>query len=147
MPINRRDLLKITSAGGVALAGGSPGMRRGATQEAAASELTASTAAESIDYAPMIVTPTSSMEADRGTLVLPRDPRYPTLVRGFNLRWVRQPAYVAVCRDTKQVLQAVQARQETIASTRHMSTDSDGVTGAAGQGHAVLGVEPPIDIP
>ena len=66
MPINRRDLLKITSASGVALAGGSPGMRRGATQEGAASELTASTAAESIDYAPMIVTPTSTMEPTLG---------------------------------------------------------------------------------
>src|SRR5688572_28880923 len=105
MPINRRDLFKITSAGGVALAGGSPGMRRGATQEAAASELTASTAAESTSYAPLIVTPTSTMEAVGGTLVLPRDSRYPTLVRGFNLRWVGQPAYVAVCRDTNQVVQ------------------------------------------
>jgi len=49
MPINRRNLLKITSASGVALAGGSAA---GATQKAAASELTTSTSAESIGYAP-----------------------------------------------------------------------------------------------
>ena len=40
--------------------------------------------------------------------VLPADLRYPTLVRGFNLRWVGQPAYVAVCASTDQVVQAVQ---------------------------------------
>ena len=52
MPINRRDLLKITSASGVALAGGSPATLRGPTQAAAASELTASTSAEPIGYSP-----------------------------------------------------------------------------------------------
>jgi FAD/FMN-containing dehydrogenase len=134
MPINRRDLLKITSASGVALAGGLP---VGATQEAAASELTASTSAESIGYAPAIVRPTSGMEADGGTLILPGDPRYPTLVRGFNLRWVGQPAYVTVCRDTKQVVQAVQravddGRRITVRGGGHcyedfVSQNDDGV--------------------
>ena len=134
MPINRRDLLKITSASGVALAGGSPA---GATQEAAASELTASTSAESIGYAPVIVTPTSSMEGDGGTLIRPGDSRYPTLVRGFNLRWVGQPAYVTVCRDTKQVVQAVQqavddGRRITVRGGGHcyedfVSQNDDGV--------------------
>src|SRR5215207_7537176 len=104
MPINRRDLLKITSASGVALTGGSPA---GAIQEAAARE-PSSTAAESIGYAPVIVPPASSMEGDGGTLILPGDSRYSTLVRGFNLRWVGQPAYVALCHDTEQVVQAVQ---------------------------------------
>jgi FAD/FMN-containing dehydrogenase len=37
-----------------------------------------------------------------------RDPRYPTLVRGFNLRWVGSPAYVQVCGDTEQVVRTVQ---------------------------------------
>jgi FAD/FMN-containing dehydrogenase len=43
-----------------------------------------------------------------GATVYPDDPRYPTLVRGFNLRWVGAPAYVALCGDTKQVVEAVQ---------------------------------------
>ncbi|MGN6372470.1 MAG: FAD-binding oxidoreductase [Solirubrobacteraceae bacterium] len=37
------------------------------------------------------------------------DPRYATMVRGFNLRWVGQPAYVQVCGDTQQVVNAVQS--------------------------------------
>ncbi|HEX8067153.1 MAG TPA: FAD-binding oxidoreductase [Thermoleophilaceae bacterium] len=36
------------------------------------------------------------------------DPRYSTLVRGFNLRWVGRPRYVEVCGDTDQVVRAVQ---------------------------------------
>ncbi|MGI8486380.1 MAG: FAD-binding protein [Thermomicrobiales bacterium] len=40
--------------------------------------------------------------------VLPADLRYPTLIRGFNLRWVGKPAYVAVCASVDQVVQAVQ---------------------------------------
>lgn len=36
------------------------------------------------------------------------DPRYPTLVRGFNLRWVGTPQYIAVCADTDQVVTEVQ---------------------------------------
>jgi FAD/FMN-containing dehydrogenase len=43
-----------------------------------------------------------------GQQVLPDDPRYQTLSRGFNLRWVGQPAYIAICSDTNQVVQAVQ---------------------------------------
>ena len=75
MPINRRDLLKITGAGGVALAGGSAA---GATQKVAAVELTTSTSADSIGYAPAIVTPTSSMEADGGRSYSPE-------IRGIQL--------------------------------------------------------------
>ncbi|MFP5248123.1 MAG: FAD-binding oxidoreductase, partial [Thermoanaerobaculia bacterium] len=36
------------------------------------------------------------------------DPRYETLVRGFNLRWVGHPSHVQVCGDTEQVIAAVQ---------------------------------------
>src|SRR5260370_41221295 len=36
------------------------------------------------------------------------DPRYETLVRGFNLRWVGRPSYIAVCGDARQVRQTVQ---------------------------------------
>jgi FAD/FMN-containing dehydrogenase len=36
------------------------------------------------------------------------DPRYPTMVRGFNLRWVGEPLYVQVCGDTAQVVRTVQ---------------------------------------
>lgn len=40
--------------------------------------------------------------------VFPGDPRYPSLVRGFNLRWAGRPRYVEVCRDAEQVRRAVQ---------------------------------------
>src|SRR5215210_1374506 len=43
-----------------------------------------------------------------GAKVEPGDSRYPTLVRGFNQRFVGAPAYAQVCGDAKQVLQAVQ---------------------------------------
>jgi FAD/FMN-containing dehydrogenase len=36
------------------------------------------------------------------------DPRYETLVRGFNLRWVGTPEYVELCYDPGQVRDAVQ---------------------------------------
>jgi len=36
------------------------------------------------------------------------DPRYPTMVRGFNRRWVGNPECVQVCGDTAQVVAAVQ---------------------------------------
>jgi FAD/FMN-containing dehydrogenase len=36
------------------------------------------------------------------------DPRYETLVRGFNLRWVGRPSHIEVCGDTAQVVHAVQ---------------------------------------
>lgn len=52
----------------------------------------------------------ASLPADvfPGDTVYPDDPRYPALVRGFNLRWVGQPIYVALCGDTDQVVKAVQ---------------------------------------
>lgn len=43
-----------------------------------------------------------------GERVLPADPRYPTLVRGFNLRWVGKPASIVLCGNTAQVVRAVQ---------------------------------------
>jgi FAD/FMN-containing dehydrogenase len=43
-----------------------------------------------------------------GAKVQPDDSRYPTLVRGFNQRFVGAPAYVQVCGDAKQVLHQVQ---------------------------------------
>jgi FAD/FMN-containing dehydrogenase len=43
-----------------------------------------------------------------GARVTPDDPRYSTLVRGFNLRWVGRPSYVELCGSTDQVVQAVQ---------------------------------------
>jgi FAD/FMN-containing dehydrogenase len=43
-----------------------------------------------------------------GAKVPPPDPRYPTLVRGFNQRFVGTPQYVQLCGDVKQVRQAVQ---------------------------------------
>lgn len=42
-----------------------------------------------------------------GPLVPPGDARYPTLVRGFNLRWVGAPAYVEVVRDAGEVVDAL----------------------------------------
>jgi len=55
-------------------------------------------------------TPVSSLASQiyPGEQVSPADPRYATLVRGFNLRWVGKPAYVALCGDAAQVVQAVQ---------------------------------------
>ncbi|MFL5805331.1 MAG: FAD-binding oxidoreductase, partial [Roseiflexaceae bacterium] len=43
-----------------------------------------------------------------GCSVPPSDPRYPTLVIGFNQRFVGSPQYVQVCGDTDQVVHAVQ---------------------------------------
>ncbi len=40
--------------------------------------------------------------------VLPGDMRYPTMVRGFNLRWAGSPSYVALPKSTAAVVQAVQ---------------------------------------
>jgi FAD/FMN-containing dehydrogenase len=53
---------------------------------------------------------TSSFE---GATVTPDDARYPTLIRGFNLRWVGSPRYVAVCGSTEQVASAVRKALET----------------------------------
>jgi FAD/FMN-containing dehydrogenase len=36
------------------------------------------------------------------------DPRYDTLIRGFNLRWVGKPKYIEVCGDAEQVKRTVQ---------------------------------------
>lgn len=43
-----------------------------------------------------------------GNLVFPNDPRYDQLRHGFNLRWIGSPAYIALCRDAAEVMQAVQ---------------------------------------
>ena len=44
----------------------------------------------------------------RGERVGRDDPRYPTLVRGFNLRWVGAPCYVELCGSAEQVRDTVQ---------------------------------------
>ena len=43
-----------------------------------------------------------------GARVTPDDPRYPTLIRGFNQRWVGQPRYVQVVGDAQQIVEVVQ---------------------------------------
>ena len=43
-----------------------------------------------------------------GSRVTPDDPRYPTLVRGFNQRWVGRPRFVQVVGDAQQVIDIVQ---------------------------------------
>jgi FAD binding domain/Berberine and berberine like len=43
-----------------------------------------------------------------GGTVPPSDPRYQTLIRGFNLRWVGEPAFIQVCGDAVQVVETVQ---------------------------------------
>lgn len=43
-----------------------------------------------------------------GTRIGKDDPRYPTMVRGFNLRFAGNPDYVQVCGDTDQVVRTVQ---------------------------------------
>src|SRR5256885_12646558 len=47
-----------------------------------------------------------------GSRVSPANPRYPTLVRGFNQRFVGTPKYVQVCGTVEQALQAVQRAVE-----------------------------------
>lgn len=44
-----------------------------------------------------------------GSRVDRSDPRYETLIRGFNLRWVGNPAFIQVCGSTSQVVDAVQS--------------------------------------
>ncbi len=46
------------------------------------------------------------------TTVLPLDPRYPNLTRGFNQRWVAHPAYVEVCSTPEDVVAAVRTAYE-----------------------------------
>lgn len=43
-----------------------------------------------------------------GGRIGPSDPRYETLVRGFNLRWVGKPSSIAICGDAEQVRAVVQ---------------------------------------
>ncbi|HEX3531716.1 MAG TPA: FAD-binding protein [Thermoanaerobaculia bacterium] len=43
-----------------------------------------------------------------GSSVPPTDPRYPTLVRGFNQRWVGHPQYVQVVGDAEQIVRTIQ---------------------------------------
>lgn len=43
-----------------------------------------------------------------GARVGPDDPRYPTLIRGFNQRWVGNPRYVEVVGDAQQIVSVVQ---------------------------------------
>ncbi len=72
-----------------------------------------------------------------GTQVPHDDPRYPTLVRGFNQRWIGRPRSVDVCGDTAQVVQAVQraldaGQRITVRSGGHcyedfVSDNDDGV--------------------
>ncbi len=84
---DRRHLLKASAGGAGLLASGAhlAGVRARATPAA-----------------------TAATPIYPGEQVPPNDPRYQTLVRGFNLRWVGKPAYVALCGDTSQVAQAVQ---------------------------------------
>jgi FAD/FMN-containing dehydrogenase len=81
--INRRDFMKTSAAGAGAL---SLAAGTGAARASAQTPIPAFPGAE----------------------VTPDDPRYSTLVRGFNLRWVGKPAYIAVCGDTTEVVRAVQ---------------------------------------
>lgn len=85
--IDRRRLLQVGAASASALTAGVPlrGVRGQSTPVAA---------------------PATAIYP--GQQVLPDDPRYQTLIRGYNLRWVGKPAYIALCGDTPQVLQAVQ---------------------------------------
>jgi FAD/FMN-containing dehydrogenase len=43
-----------------------------------------------------------------GCRVTPDDPRYPTLIRGFNQRWVGHPRSVEVVGDARQIVEVVQ---------------------------------------
>lgn len=86
-PVNRRHLLKTGAASAGALATGTHLTSARAQSTPAASSTTA-------------VYP--------GDQVGPGDPRYQTLVRGYNQRWVGKPAYVALCGDTAQVVQVMQ---------------------------------------
>lgn len=63
-----------------------------------------------------------------GGRVDPRDPRYQTLCRGFNLRWVGKPAEIALCGSAGQVRDTVQravdsGRRITVRSGGHCYED------------------------
>ncbi len=51
------------------------------------------------------------------------DPRYQTLIRGFNLRWVGKPSYIQICGDTRQVVSTV---QEAVSADRRITVRSGG---------------------
>lgn len=53
----------------------------------------------------------------------PDDPRYQTLIRGFNLRWAGKPAFIQVCGDTGQVERTV---QEAVDAKRRITVRSGG---------------------
>src|SRR5262245_59670813 len=48
------------------------------------------------------------MAAFPGSRVTPDDPRYPTLISGFNQRWVGHPQYVEVVGDARQIVSVIQ---------------------------------------
>ena len=63
-----------------------------------------------------------------GGRVGPGDPRYQTLCRGFNLRWVGKPAEIALCGSAAQVRDTVQravdsGRRITVRSGGHCYED------------------------
>jgi FAD/FMN-containing dehydrogenase len=63
-----------------------------------------------------------------GGRVTPDDPRYATLVRGFNLRWIGAPAEIALCGSAVQVRDTVQralddGRRLTVRSGGHCYED------------------------
>ena len=67
-------------------------------------------------------------ETYKGGRVGPKDPRYQTLCRGFNLRWVGKPAEIALCGSAAQVRDAVQraldkGRRLTVRSGGHCYED------------------------
>lgn len=88
-----------------------------------------------------------------GARVARDDPRYPALVRGFNLRWVGKPWYVQVCGSPEQVRAAVQQaldanprRRVTMRSGGHcyedfVSGNDDGVIVDVSQLNGVYRVE------
>jgi len=88
--LNRRNLLKTGVASAGAIAGGA--------RQPSAMAQSGSTAT------PAVISGTTFA----GDRVEPDDPRYQTLVRGYNQRWVGTPAYIALCGDTGQVVEAVQ---------------------------------------
>src|SRR5690242_16062143 len=53
----------------------------------------------------------------------PDDPRYATLVRGFNLRWAGTPAYVQVCANKDDVVAAV---QQAVDAQKRITVQSGG---------------------
>jgi hypothetical protein len=63
-----------------------------------------------------------------GSRIQKGDIRYPTMVRGFNPRWVAEPEFVEVCRDTAQVVKVVQrafdnGKRVTVRSGGHCYED------------------------